>query len=375
MFLENLNRREFLTNCFLLSVVPKMPLVNFNLWFSGTDDRAHEAMHYEKLDENQQVWCQLCFRKCIIDDKRRGFCRNRENRKGTLYALTYPKPCSLQIDPIEKEPAFHMLPGTYIFCVAAAGCNLRCKFCQNWQISQQKVEDTKNYNLLPDDIAKLAKEKKCHGVSFTYSEPTAFYEYMLDVAKAAKKRGLRTLFHTNGTMTQQPLFELLEVMDAVTVDLKGFNNKFYHAIATGELEPVLKTLENIKNKGKHLEIVNLIVTTLNDDMGDIKRMCAWIKENLGREVPIHFNRFFPSHKLKNLPPTPMETLEEAYKIARAEGLQYIYIGNMPGHKHNSTFCPECEKRLIHRVHFGVLSNNIKDGKCKFCKHEIPGIWA
>jgi pyruvate formate lyase activating enzyme len=334
----------------------------------------HEARYYVTLNNNA-VECQLCFRQCIVAENELGFCRNRKNVGGKYYTRVYAKPCALQIDPIEKEPAFHMLPGGTIFCTGTASCNNRCKFCQNWHMSQRSVDEVINYFAPPSKVVELAIRARCDAVSFTYNEPTVFYEQMFDTAKLAKESGLKALFHTNGSLSAEPLFALLEYMDAVTVDLKAFTQQFYEEVSESELEPVLETLRNVKKAGVHLEIVNLVIPTLNDNLDDIRRMCVWIRENLGAEVPLHFTRFFPAYKLTNLPPTPVETLEAAAKIADEEGLQYVYIGNTPGHERNSTFCPECGERVIHRMHFNVLSLDIEDGKCRFCGHQIPGIWS
>lgn len=332
-----------------------------------------EAAHYRKLGPGP-VECGLCFRRCVIPDGGEGFCRNRRNMGGTLYALTADRICSIQIDPIEKEPVFHMLPGTDIFCTAAAGCNFRCRFCQNWQISQSRVEDTNSYDCEPADIVSRAKRRGCPTLSFTYSEPTVFYEYMRETARLGKERGLKAVFHTNGSISAVPLVEILDYMDAVTVDLKGFTEKFYNSVSSASLGPVMKTLEAIRRSGRHLEIVNLVIPTLNDDLAEIKKMCRWIKAELGENVPLHFNRFYPAYRLKNIPPTPVSVLEDARQIAIDEGINYVYIGNVPGHKYNSTFCPRCGSLLIDRVHFVVSKNRMREGKCPSCGLAISGIW-
>jgi len=332
-----------------------------------------EARYYQKLEDNL-IQCNLCFRGCIIKEERRGTCRNRANINGTLYTLNYGRPCAVHIDPIEKEPAFHMYPGGSIFCIATAGCNFRCLFCQNWTISQQEVENTNYEYLTPIKAVQLAKESGCDAISFTYSEPTSFYEYMYDIAKLAQEEGLKVIFHTNGAIQPEPLRALLKYMDAVVVDLKGFTDEFYTKLSSAKLEPVLQTLKIIKEEGIWLEIVNLIVPTKNDNMEDIKKMCEWIKENLGEEIPIHFSRFFPAYKLLKLPPTPISTLEQTREIALEVGMHYVSIGNVPGHKANSTYCPQCGNILISRVHFMVLADNVIGGICKFCGHKIPGIW-
>jgi len=267
-----------------------------------------------------------------------------------------------------------MLPGTTIFCTGTASCNNRCKFCHNWHLSQRSFEEIDHVVLTPAQTVEEAWEWGCKSVSFTYNEPTVFYEHMFDVARIAKRVGMRALFHTNGGMNEEPLAALLEYMDAVTVDLKAFTPEFYQKVSSSELEPVLRTLQQIHRSGIHLEIVNLVVTTLNDNMEDIRRMCRWIGDTLSAEVPLHFNRFFPNYKLTSLLPTPIETLESAARIADEEGLQYVYIGNCPGHERNNTFCPQCRRKIIERKHFVVLSLHVEKGKCRFCGHRIPGIW-
>jgi pyruvate formate lyase activating enzyme len=333
----------------------------------------HEAMFYDQLDENM-VKCKVCFRTCTVPHAKRGFCTNKVNYEGRYYSLVYGRPSALQIDPIEKEPHFHMLPGTTIYCTGTAGCNNRCKFCQNWHLSQQVFEEIRHYSISPEETVESASIYRCDSVSFTYNEPTVFYEHMFDVAKIAKQEGFGTLFHTNGGMQEKPLSALLEYMDAVTVDLKAFTSQFYRQVSSSELEPVLRTLKQIHNSGSHLEIVNLVVTTLNDDMDDIRSMCQWIGETLSDEVPLHFTRFFPAYQLTSLPATPIETLEQAAQVADEQGLKYVYIGNVPGHERNSTFCPQCGEKIIERVHFAVTSLDVIDGNCRFCGHKIPGIW-
>ena len=332
-----------------------------------------EAMFYKVL-VGDEVQCQMCFRKCIIPEGRRGACRNRENREGKLYSVVYGRPSAVHVDPIEKEPQYHFLPGSEILCIGTAGCNFRCRHCHNWHLSQRSIEEMAYvYDLMPEKAVEQALKNKIPTMSFTYNEPTSFYEYVYDIAKLAKEKGLRIIWHSNGAINPAPLKELLKYTDGVTIDLKGFSQRAYDN-SSAELEPVLRTLKIINKEDKWLEIVNLVIPTINDDLEEIRKMCIWIKENLGVDVPLHFSRFFPAYRLTQLPPTPISTLEKAYEIARKVGLNYVSIGNVPGHKYNSTFCPKCGKKLIHRTHFMVLSNDIEDGKCRFCGQEIPGIW-
>ncbi len=341
---------------------------------TSASPNVREAMYYEKLSHDR-VECGICFRRCIIYEGERGECRNRVNHEGFLYNIVHGRPSAVQIDPIEKEPQYHNLPGTLILCLGTAGCNFRCRFCQNWHLSQRSIEEIGYYfDLSPDNAVNEAINRQIPTLSFTYNEPTSFYEYVYDIAKIAKSKGINILWHSNGAMNPEPLRYLLRFTDAVTIDLKGFSKKFYRDASSAELEPVLENLKIIKQKGVWLEIVNLVVPTLNDKSSDIKRMCEWIRNNLGKEVPLHFSRFFPAYKLTSLPPTPIETLQAAYEIAKKSSLYYVTVGNVPGHKYNSTFCPKCEKIVIRRIHFQVLENHIQNGRCSFCGHPIPGIW-
>ena len=241
-------------------------------------------------------------------------------------------------------------------------------------MSQRSLEELQNYYVTPSQIVDMAVEHGCRTVSFTYNEPTVFYEYMYDIVKLAKERELFAIFHTNGSMNPEPLRQILDYVDGVTVDLKGFTEEFYRDVSSAGLDHVLNTLRIIKEEGVWLEVVYLVIPTLNDDPEEIKRMCEWILENLGSGTPLHFSRFFPAYRLTRLPPTPLETMEQVYEIAREVGLEYVTIGNVPGHKYNSTFCPACGEQLIARTHFEVLDNNIDDGRCRYCGEEIPGIW-
>lgn len=340
----------------------------------NTSTKLHrEVMFYQKL-ENNMVQCQICFRKCVVPHGARGFCRVRENRDGKYYSLVYGEPSAVQIDPIEKEPQHHNLPGSQILCFGTVGCNFKCRHCHNWHLSQVSPGDFYIYNISPEKAVESALKKSVPTISFTYNEPTVFYEYVYDIAALAKERGLRILWHSNGSMNPEPLRKLLRHTDAASIDLKGFTKKAYQN-SSADLEPVLRTLKIIKDEGKWLEIINLVIPTINDDPKDLRRMCEWIREEIGIETPLHFSRFFPNYKLTHLDPTPIKTLEMARDIAVDVGLNYVTLGNVPGHKLNSTFCPKCGERLIHRIHFEVLKNDVVNGRCRFCDHRIPGIWG
>ncbi|GFP18765.1 pyruvate formate lyase activating enzyme [Candidatus Hakubella thermalkaliphila] len=362
----------FLTACRrppVAEVAPEEPTPSFD------QQALTEARYYVKM-EGETIQCQLCFRRCTISEGERGYCGVRENREGTLYTLVYGRPCSItEGSPIEKLPLYHVLPGSARLNLATAGCNFKCSFCHNWQIAARTPEEVISFDLSPEEVVERAIENNLQFIAFTYTEPTVFYEYMYDVSKLAKEKGLRTLLNTNGAMNPEPLRQLLKYIDAVNVDLKAFTAEFYQVTSYSELEPVLTTLKIIKEEGVWFEITNLVIPTLNDDMGKIREMCIWVRDNLGKDVPLHFSRFFPAYKLTRLPPTPIETLEQARAIALEVGLEYVTIGNVPGHEANSTFCPNCGETLIKRVHFSVLANHIEDGKCKFCGYQIPGVWA
>ena len=333
-----------------------------------------KAMYFRKIEGNL-VQCELCFRRCTIPEGRRGFCRVRENRKGELRSLVYGRPVSLQIDPIELEPMYHMVPGHKNLCVYTASCNFRCKHCQNWSISQSAPEQIPSMKITPKKIVEETLRQGCRSISHSINEPTVFYEMMVEVVQLAKQKGLLTLCHTNGGITRAPMVELLKFLDGVTVDLKSFNPIFYQEISEAKLEPVLEILKTIRESGKHLEIVNLIIPTLNDDMTDIRKMSRWIIQNLGKNTPIHFTRFSPQYKMTHLPHTPIRTLEQAMEIAKSEGINYVHVGNVVGHPANNTYCPKCNKKLIERTHFIMLKNHVKDGRCPECNEKIPGIWS
>jgi len=381
---RKLSRREFFKVCAFSGIaLASAPLIIDILKAAVSSPRSgekgfiskREAMFYKTLD-GETIQCQLCPRRCTLSEGMRGFCRAREPHGGKHYSLVYGNPCAIHTDdPIEKKPLFHFLPQTITFSIATAGCNLRCKFCQNWEISQFPPEETVNYDLLPEEVVDFAIKYNRPTIAYTYSEPSVFYEYMYDTAVIAHKKGVKNMYHSNGYLNPEPLKELCKYLDGANIDLKGFTEKFYGEICGATLEPVLTTLKILKKEGVHLEITNLVVPPYNDDMEKIEEMCLWIRNNLGREVPLHFSRFYPLYKLKNLSPTPVETLEKAREVALKVGLEYVYIGNVPGHPGENTYCPKDGKLLIERRGYEILKNNVVGGKCKFCGKPIPGVWA
>ena len=331
-------------------------------------------MHYLPPDRGKLVKCQLCPNRCIISEGNRGNCGVRENRGGKLYTLVYGNPCAVHADPIEKKPFFHFLPGTFAFSIATAGCNLHCLYCQNWSFSQALPEETENQDLPPEKVVAEAERYHCASIAYTYTEPTIFYEYMSETAKLAKDLGIRNTVVSAGYINPSPLRELCQVVDAIKIDFKAFSESFYEEVCGATLAPVLETLKIIREEGVHLEIVNLVVPTLNDDEGDLRGLVRWIVDNLGPDVPTHFTRFFPQYKLTELPPTPVETLERARAIALEEGINYAYLGNVSGHPEENTYCSRCGKVIIGRTGFAVMEDHILDGKCKYCGNPIPGVW-
>ena len=330
--------------------------------------------YFTPLDGGE-VQCELCPRRCRVARGKRGFCRVRENREGKYYSLVYGNPCAVHLDPIEKKPLFHVLPATTSFSLATAGCNFQCKFCQNWEISQASPEDVYSYEVAPEAVVKKAKEAGAHSIAYTYVEPTIFYEYMSDIGLLAKKAGLLNVYHSNGFINPAPLRSLCKLMDAANIDLKGFTEDFYRELSSGELAPVLETLKTLKRERVHTEITNLVIPTKNDEMPVVKEMCLWIRKELGPETPIHFSRFYPLYKLRSLPPTPVSTLAKVREVALSAGLEYVYIGNVPGHEGENTFCPKCKKRVIQRTGYMIGEVHMKGGKCGYCGKSMPGIWA
>ncbi len=327
----------------------------------------------EGLDK-QLVECELCPKRCRLAHLERGDCRVRYNFGGELRTLVYGNPCSLHIDPIEKKPMFHFLPGTPIFSVATAGCNLHCQFCQNWQISQSNPEDLDNQDFPPEKVVEAAISRQCLSIAYTYTDPIIFYEYTYDTAKLARSHGLKNVLVTAGYINEKPLRELCKFIDGANVDLKSFSDDFYKNICGGTLKPVLKALKVMKDEGVLVEITNLIVPTLNDDMDEFRRMCDWIADNMGQETPLHISRFHPQYKLLQLPPTPRATLQQAARIAKAQGLKHVYVGNIRSPQFENTYCPDCGETLIERQGFRVESYKINNGRCPKCGSAIHGVW-
>jgi len=346
-----------------------------NAWAFGDDAKLSqvEARYYKKLDEGG-IECELCPRHCRITDLERGYCGVRENRGDVYHTLVYGRPCSINIDPIEKKPLNHFYPGTTAFSLATAGCNVNCKFCQNWEISQARPEQIDNVELSPQGVIDICKERGVPTIAYTYSEPVIFYEYMYDIAALGHRNSIRSVMITGGYIEPKPLNDIFPHLDAIKVDLKSFREDYYHTIVNGELKPVLEALVQIKKAGVWLEIVYLVVPTLNDSDAEFTDLARWIKAELGVDTPVHFSRFHPQYLLRHLPSTPVTTLERAWEICRAEGLQFVYLGNVPGHAAESTYCPQCGEVLIERRGYRVTLRALKGNRCGHCNHILPGLF-
>jgi len=336
------------------------------------EKKGKEALYYKKL-KGKAVQCQLCPRYCITKDGESGDCNVRENRKGKLFSLVYGKACSMNSDPIEKKPMYHFMPGEKAMSISTVGCNLHCKQCQNWQISQTKPEYNPYISLTPEEVISNTLESECKIIAYTYTEPTVFYEYMLDIAKLARNQGIKNVIVSNGFINPEPLRELCKYMDGANIDLKAFSEKFYKDICQGSLAPVLKTIEILHENKIWIELTNLIIPTLNDKELEIKKLAQWVK-NLDKSMPLHFSAFYPTYKLTNLPETPPEKIKQARQIAIKLGLKYVYSGNINDDEGNTTYCPKCRKPLIIRQGYYVFKNYIENGKCKFCNEKIEGVW-
>lgn len=334
----------------------------------------HPASYWEKLPHGF-VRCELCPTRCHVGPGGRGICEVRENRDGEYFTLVYGRAASVNIDPIEKKPFFHVLPGSPVFSFATAGCNMECKNCQNWQLSQSRPEDLPAMDLPPRKLVEQAEAQKCPLIAGTYSEPIIFFEYLRDVAIEGNERGVRTTMVSAGYINPDPMRELCQHVAAVKIDLKSMRDEFYRSNCQGRLRPVLDTIELVKEEGVWLEIVYLVMPGMNDSEEEIRELARWVREHVGVDTPLHFSRFYPHYKLKNLPPTPYETLDRCHEIALAEGLHFVYVGNLPGHPATVTHCPKCGEVLIRRQNFQVLENHMRDGKCGFCGKAVPGIWS
>ncbi len=333
-----------------------------------------EAMLYTGLDDGR-VKCDLCNHHCVIGPSKRGLCGVRENKEGKLYSLVFERAISMNVDPIEKKPLFHLLPGSTSFSIATVGCNFRCLQCQNHEISQMPVEEKRieGSSVPPSKIVSLAKQYQCQSISYTYTEPTIYFEYAYETAVLAKANGLKNIFVTNGYMTEEALHVIHPYLDGANVDLKSFQEKFYKEVCGAKLQPVLENLKLMKALGIWVEITTLVIPTLNDSEKEFEDIAEFIM-SLGPDVPWHLSAFYPTYRLTHLSRTPAAVLFRAREIGLNTGLYYVYCGNIPGQGGEDTFCPHCKRKVIQRLGFQVVQNDIVKGRCRHCHEGIHGIW-
>ncbi len=328
-----------------------------------------EAILYEKV--GKALNCKICERRCIISRGKAGFCQMRENEEDKIYTLNYAAVSSVAVDPIEKKPLYHFYPGSTVFSMGSIGCNFRCKHCQNWGISQAELEQTPTRDMLPEDAIRLSQEYGCKSIAWTYNEPTMWFEYTLDSAKIAKKVDIKTIYVTNGYMSEESFEEIRPYLDAANIDLKGMSEKFYKDLCDARLQPVLDNIVRMHDAHIHIEITNLMIPGYNDSDENIRALVKFMADEVGVEVPLHFTRFYPQYQMRNLQPTEVKYLEKAHKVAKDAGMKYVYIGNVPTEKGENTYCPECGEPIIKRDGFSVLNDELKKTrKCPKCKANI-----
>lgn len=331
------------------------------------------AMYQEETARG--IMCRICPNECVLKEGELSKCNNRKVHNSKLYTLAYGNPCSVNIDPVEKKPLYHFYPGSRAYSIATAGCNLVCLNCQNWTISQTSPDKTRNYDLPPEAVVKDCINNNCKSIAYTYSEPVTFYEYVFETARIAKRSGIKNIMKSNGYINPEPLRNLCSFIDAANIDLKAFTESTYLKLTGGKLQPVLDSLKVYLDMGVWLEITNLVVPAWSDNLKEIRDMCRWLNTNGFSNTPLHLSRFYPLHKLEQLPPTPVETLNQAAKIAKEEGIRHVYTGNVPGNELSNTICPECKTTLISRNGFRVTSNLISNGQCSNCSKPIEGVWS
>ncbi len=335
----------------------------------------HPARLWKSLNENK-VQCRLCSHFCIIDENNHGNCGVRQNVDGQLMTRTYELVAALNVDPVEKKPLYHFLPGTQTFSLGTQGCNFGCTFCQNASLSQHPKTGRKitGQKVTPEILVEAAIAHKCDSISYTYSEPTIFFELMQDTARRAHAKGLKNIMVSNGFQSPECIDELTGLIDAANIDLKAFNDEFYRSTCGGRLNPVLDNLRHMKKNGWWIEVTTLLIPGKNDSPDELKQMAAFIADELGKEVPWHISRFHPDYKMQDCPVTPMEALQKARKAGTSAGLEYVYIGNVPGNDNTSTFCPDCHKELLKRFGFEMTNTGLSDGMCKYCGCKIDGVF-
>ena len=371
----DLSKRDFLKKSLALSA----GMMCFPCRSVFSEMPPEELVVYKKIAMFQEetargIMCRICPNECVLKEGELSKCNNRKVHDSKLYTLAFGNPCTVNVDPVEKKPLYHFLPGSKAFSIATAGCNLVCLNCQNWTISQISPDKTRNFDLMPEKVVEECVKNNCSSIAYTYSEPVTFYEYVFETATLARNAGVKNIFKSNGYINTEPLKKLCSVIDAANIDLKAFTESSYLKLTGGKLQPVLDSLKVLKDSGVWLEITNLIVPDWTDNLSDIGNMCKWLSDNGFKNIPLHFSRFYPMHKLEQLPPTPVEILNNAYSIAKEEGLKYVYTGNAPGNEISDTKCPSCNSTVVVRQGYRISSNTITDGKCNKCGSKIDGVW-
>jgi pyruvate formate lyase activating enzyme len=375
-----MNKREFIKNAAAAGLTTCLCGWNgFSKSITNIMNQQDNSRHGERearhwVETPRGIKCMICPNECTLKEGELSVCHNRIARDGKLYTMAYGNPCAVNVDPVEKKPLLHFFPGTLSFSIATAGCNFACLNCQNWEISQTSPTKTRNFDANPEKVVAQAIRENCRSIAYTYTEPTTFFEYMIDTATLAKHRGIKNIMVSNGYINRDPLLELCKVIDAANIDLKTFDPVIHLKLTGGKLDPVLDSLKTFRDQGVWLEITNLIVPDWTDNFDEITKMCDWLaRENFG-DYPLHFSRFSPNHKLTRIAPTSLQSLTRAKDIALKAGLKFVYIGNVPGIGGEDTYCQNCKVLLVKRKGFEIEQNLISSNRCPKCQAAIPGRW-
>ena len=372
---SRISKREFLKRSLILSTgLACFPCQHILSGSNSNQKGVYKRVAMYQEETARGIMCRICPNECVLKEGELSKCNNRKVYNSKLYTMAYGNPCAANIDPVEKKPLYHFLPGSRAYSIATAGCNLVCLNCQNWTISQTSPDKTRNFDMAPEAVVEECIKNGCKSIAYTYSEPTTFYEYVFETATLAKKAGIRNILKSNGYINPEPLKQLCTVIDAANIDLKAFSESVYLKLTGGKLQPVLDSLKVYKSMGIWLEITNLVVPAWTDNLDDIRLMCNWLYSNGFSNTPVHFSRFHPMYKLEQLPPTPVDILNKAATIASEAGLIYVYTGNAPGNELSDTKCPSCKTALVRREGFRIEANTISGGKCNKCGQPIEGIW-
>lgn len=374
--MDVIDRREFMARVGRFGTGACLACAGGQVWAAAPRaELQREVDFYEGLSGNR-VRCGVCPRRCIRSEGETGFCRTRINLGGRWFTRIHGNPCVLRIDSIEKMPLNHFRPGSQTMTIGSGGCNLHCLYCQNWEQALSPLEELQTFDLSPSEAVEAAGKRGIDTIAFNYTGLIAALEYAKDVARAARRAELKVVAATGAYVEPEPLLDLAQYVDAFVISLKGYTEDFYRQVVAGALEPVLEAIKAVKNQTDcWLELVNLVVPTYNDDLRGIRRMCGWIRREVGVTTPVHFARFVPMYRLTNLPRTPVQTLERACEIARQVGLRHVYTSNIAPHEGSNTYCDKCGSAVIQRLGFRVLENKLVDGRCPKCHRRLPGVWA